>query len=49
LTPEDVRAVSPALDRYTQGALMGDPWKRPDLSPRDRSVITLAALVPLQA
>ena len=29
LTPEDVRMVSPALDQYTQGALMGDLWKRP--------------------
>lgn len=45
LTPEDVRAVSPALARYTEGPLVGDVWKRPDLSPRDRSVITVAALV----
>jgi 4-carboxymuconolactone decarboxylase len=45
LTPEDVRKVSPALDRYTQGALMGDLWKRPDLSPRDRSIVTVASLI----
>jgi 4-carboxymuconolactone decarboxylase len=45
LTPEDVRMVSPALDRYTQGLLLGDLWKRPDLSPRDRSIVTLAALI----
>ncbi len=37
--------VSPALDRYTQGIVRGDLWKRPDLSPRDRSLVTLAALV----
>lgn len=41
----DVRAVAPALDRYTQDQLMGDVWKRPDLSPRDRSIITVAALI----
>jgi 4-carboxymuconolactone decarboxylase len=45
LTAEDVRMVSPALERYAQGTLMGDLWKRPDLSPRDRSIVTLAALV----
>jgi len=37
--------VAPALDRYTQGRLLGDLWKRPDLSPRDRSIITVAALI----
>ncbi len=45
LTPEDVRAVSPTLERYTQDTLNNDLWKRPDLSPRDRSVITVAALI----
>jgi 4-carboxymuconolactone decarboxylase len=44
-TPEDVRAVSPALEQYTQSRLRGDLWKRPDLSPRDRSIVTLAALI----
>lgn len=42
---EDIRAVSPALDRYTQNLLMRDLWKRPDLSRRDRSIVTLAALI----
>jgi 4-carboxymuconolactone decarboxylase len=37
--------VSPALDKYTQGPLLGELWKRPDLSPRDRSIATLAALI----
>jgi alkylhydroperoxidase/carboxymuconolactone decarboxylase family protein YurZ len=41
----DVRMVAPALARYTQGTLLGDLWKRPDLSPRDRSIITVAALI----
>lgn len=45
LTLDDVRSVSPALETYTQGALLGDLWKRPDLSPRDRSIVTLAALI----
>ena len=30
LTPEEVRAVSPALARYTKDRLLGDLWKRPD-------------------
>ena len=45
LTRDDVRTVAPALDRYTQGRLLGELWKRPDLSPRDRSLITVAALM----
>jgi 4-carboxymuconolactone decarboxylase len=45
LTLDDVRMVAPALERYTQGPLLGDVWKRPDLSPRDRSLITVAALI----
>lgn len=45
LTREDVRAVAPALDAYTQDRLLGDVWKRPGLSPRDRSIVTLAALI----
>jgi len=43
--PEDIRAVSPALEQYTQGRVFGDLWKRPDLSPRDRSIVTLSALI----
>ena len=41
----DARAVSPALEQYTEGVVLGDLWKRPGLSPRDRSIVTLAALV----
>jgi 4-carboxymuconolactone decarboxylase len=43
--PEDIGAVSPALEHYTQSRLFGELWKRPDLSPRDRSMVTLAALI----
>ena len=37
--------VSPALEKYWERTLLGDVWKRPDLSPRDRSIITVAALI----
>lgn len=44
LTPEDVRAVSPALANYTQKSI-SDLWKRPGLSTRDRSIVTVSALI----
>jgi 4-carboxymuconolactone decarboxylase len=42
---EAVQRVAPALDRYTQKGLLGDVWKRPGVSMRDRSIVTLAALI----
>lgn len=45
LNLDDVRMVAPALEKYTQGALLGDVWKRPGLAPRDCSIITVAALI----
>jgi 4-carboxymuconolactone decarboxylase len=45
LTYDDVRAVSPALEYYTKGLLLDSLWKRHDLSPRDRSVITVSSLI----
>ncbi len=42
---EDVSAVAPALEKYRQDMLFGDLWKRPGLNRRDRSVVTLAALI----
>lgn len=45
LTYEDVRQVAPPLAAYTQNRLLGDAWKRPGLAPRDRSIVTLAALI----
>lgn len=45
LTLDDVSSVSPALASFTQNTIVGDLWGRPDLSPRDRSVVTLAALI----
>ncbi|CAE6796284.1 hypothetical protein R69746_04968 [Paraburkholderia aspalathi] len=37
--------VSPALERYTNDVVLGDLWKRPQLSVRDRSVVTLSVLI----
>jgi 4-carboxymuconolactone decarboxylase len=45
LTYEDVRQVAPPLAAYTQNRLLADVWKRPGLAPRDRSIVTLAALI----
>lgn len=45
LSMSDVSAVSPALARYTEGPLLNGLWKRPELSPRDRSVVTVATLI----
>lgn len=42
---DDVRAVAPALERYRQDTLLDDLWKRAGLTPRDRSIITLSALI----
>lgn len=42
---EDIRAVAPALEKYAKDVVLGDLWRRPGLSPRDRSVVTLAALI----
>ena len=41
----DLQAVAPGLEKYAQDRLFGEVWKRPGLSPRDRSVVTLAALI----
>lgn len=40
-----VRTVAPKLVEYTEKVLFGDVWERPGLSKRDRSLITVAALV----
>jgi 4-carboxymuconolactone decarboxylase len=42
---DDVRAVAPALEKYKEDTLFGDLWRRPGLNPRDRSIVTLAALI----
>ena len=37
--------VNPKLAGLTDNVLFGDIWKRPGLSPRDRSLVTISALV----
>ena len=44
-TDTDLRLVAPALEKYQQRTLFGELWKRPGLSPRDRSIVTLAVLI----
>lgn len=39
--------IAPALARYSDEVLFGDLWARPNLSPRERSLITVASLVAL--
>ena len=45
MTKADIHVVSPALDRYARETNANDLWKRGDLNARDRSVVTLAALI----
>jgi 4-carboxymuconolactone decarboxylase len=42
---EDLQKVAPALEKYRAQTLLGGVWKRPGLSTRDRSIVTLAALI----
>jgi 4-carboxymuconolactone decarboxylase len=42
---EDVRVVAPALEKYALEVVLGDLWKRAGLSPRDRSIVTVSALI----
>jgi 4-carboxymuconolactone decarboxylase len=44
-SPEQVRSVAPALEKHTQERLYGAVWNRPGLSKRDRSLVTVAALI----
>jgi 4-carboxymuconolactone decarboxylase len=45
---ERIRGVVPKLVDLTEKVVFGDVWERPELSKRDRSLITCAALVALQ-
>lgn len=42
---DGVGATAPALADYTNDVLFGDLWRRTDLTPRDRSLVTVAALI----
>ena len=37
--------LAPGMAALTDDVLYGDVWRRPDLSPRDRSLVTIAALI----
>jgi 4-carboxymuconolactone decarboxylase len=37
--------AAPGLDQYTTDPLFKDVWLRPDLSPRDRSLVTITSLM----
>jgi 4-carboxymuconolactone decarboxylase len=43
-TVHDTGMVAPQLEKYAQGPL-AELWKRPELTPRDRSIVTIAALI----
>ena len=47
VTRETLAQVAPKLASVTEKVLFGDIWQRSELSPRDRSLITLSALVAL--
>jgi 4-carboxymuconolactone decarboxylase len=38
-------AVAPGLVQYTTDILFRDLWLRPNLTPRDRSPVTISALI----
>jgi 4-carboxymuconolactone decarboxylase len=44
-SPEDVRKVAPALEKYDHERLDGDVWNRPGLSRRDRSIVTISVMI----
>jgi 4-carboxymuconolactone decarboxylase len=37
--------IAPALDQLTRQVLFGEVWERQELSKRDRSLVTVAALI----
>jgi len=42
---EHVRDIAPKLADLTRDVVFGDIWERPQLKKRDRSLITMAALI----
>jgi 4-carboxymuconolactone decarboxylase len=45
IAPADVWNTVPALGAYTDEVLFADVWKRAELAPRDRSLVTISALI----
>jgi 4-carboxymuconolactone decarboxylase len=44
---KELAAVAPVLDDLTENILYGKIWERAELSPRDRSLITITCLIAL--
>ncbi len=44
---DDLKAIAPEFAKLTQEFLFDDMWKRPELSQRDKSLITVTCLVAL--
>lgn len=44
---EALREFAPQLVKYTEEVIFGDLWEREELSRRDRSLVTITALVAL--
>jgi 4-carboxymuconolactone decarboxylase len=42
---DNIRATAPKLIELTEKVIYGDMWEREELSKRDRSLITIAALI----
>ena len=42
---EQFGTVAPGVVQYTTDVLFRDLWRRPDLAPRDRSLVTVSALI----
>jgi 4-carboxymuconolactone decarboxylase len=47
IAQQSIGAIAPKLAQLTDEVLFGDIWERPGLSKRDRSLITVTALVAL--
>ena len=45
ITEESIGPLFPGLVAYTNGLLFRDLWLRPDLTPRDRSLVTVSSLI----
>ena len=41
----DLKTMNPAMGRYEHDVLESDLWKRPQLSARDRSILTVSVLI----
>ena len=45
IAPPAVYTVAPGLGHFTDDVMFGEVWERNELAPRDRSLVTLAAIV----